>query len=102
MDYVKPEFLKKAATLEALDWMPKIQAKKLRLQQNLFETDTPKPIKEEIRAHVPAGATIQTYKTLEEFKAAFPHSTNLEWMEKELRALSEPASSSGSDSASHH
>jgi hypothetical protein len=100
-DYVKPEFLKKAATLETLDWMPKIQAKRFRLQQNLFESDTPNPVKEELRTHAPAGATIQLYKTLEEFKAAFPHSTNLEWMEKELRTLPEPASTNSSVSAHH-
>src|SRR5271155_600742 len=37
-DYMKPEFLKKAATMETLDWLPKIKAKKFRLQQNIFET----------------------------------------------------------------
>jgi dienelactone hydrolase len=90
-DYVKPEYLKKAATLETLDWLPKIQAKKFRLQQNLFELDTPTPVKEKIRAAVPAAATIQTYRTRDEFKKAFPYSTNLQWMENELRLLPEPA-----------
>ena len=100
-DYVKPEFLKKAAALETLDWMRNIQAKKFRLQQNLFETDTPKPIKEEIRAAVPAGATIQIYKTLQDFKAAFPKSTNLEWMERELRSLPQPAAASAGAAPQH-
>ena len=86
-DYVKPEFLKKAATMETLDWLPKIQAKKFRLQQDLFETDTPKPVKEKLRAAVPPGTIVALYKTLPEFTAAFPHSTNLEWMKHELRLL---------------
>jgi hypothetical protein len=86
-DYVKPEFLKKAAVLEPLDWLAKIQARKFRLQQLLFETDTPKPIKEKIRAAVPPGATVTLYQTLAEFKAAFPNSTNLQWVEQELRSL---------------
>jgi hypothetical protein len=90
-DYMKPEFLKKAAALETLDWMPKIQAKKFRLQQNIFETDTPQTIKEKIRATTPTGAKFQFYKTLQEFKAAFPFSTNLEWMEHELKLLPEPS-----------
>jgi len=90
-DYMKPEFLRKAAALETLDWMPRIQAKKFRLQQNTFETDTPQTIKEKIRATTPTGATIQLYKTLQEFKAAFPFSTNLEWMEHELKLLPEPS-----------
>ena len=86
-DYVKPEFLKKAATMETLDWLPKIQAKKFRLQQDLFETDTPKPVKEKLRSAVPTGTIIALYKTLPEFTAAFPHSTNLQWMKHELRLL---------------
>jgi hypothetical protein len=95
--YVKPEFLKKAAALETLDWMPKIQAKKFRLQQTIFETDTPKPIKEKLRAAVPAGTTVVIYASLPEFKAAFPNSTNLEWMRHELKSLPEsgPASEAG-------
>jgi hypothetical protein len=89
-DVVKPEFLKKAAALETLAWLPKIQAKKFRFQQLLFETDTPKVVKEKLRAAVPAGTPIVLYKTLDEFKTAFPHSTNLEWMEHELRMLPQP------------
>ncbi len=86
-DYVKPEFLKKAATMETLDWLPKIQAKKFRLQQDLFETDTPKLVKEKLRAAVPTGTMVALYKTLPDFTAAFPHSTNLDWMKHELRSL---------------
>jgi hypothetical protein len=86
-EYVKPEFLKKAAALEPLDWLPKIQAKKFRLQQNIFETDTPKAVKEKFRTVVPAGTFFVFYQTLPEFTAAFPNSTNLEWMQHELRML---------------
>jgi len=86
-DYVKPEFLKKIAPLETLDWLPKIQAKKSRFQQLLFDTDTPPPVKEKLRAAVPAGTPVVLYKTIDEFKAAFPYSTNLDWMKRELRAL---------------
>jgi hypothetical protein len=90
-DYVKPEFLKKAAALETLDWLPRIQAKKFRLQQLLVEADTPKAVKERIRVAVPASTTVVLYKSLDEFKAAFPYSTNLDWMEHELRSLPESA-----------
>ncbi|HWY22662.1 MAG TPA: hypothetical protein VNX26_15655 [Candidatus Acidoferrum sp.] len=86
-DYIKPEYLKKVSPLETLDWLPKIQAKKVRFQQLLFETDTPVPVKEKLRAAVPAGTTVVLYKTLDEFKAAFPYSTNLDWMKNELGAL---------------
>jgi hypothetical protein len=86
-DYVKPEFLKKVAPLETLDWLPKVQAKKFRLQQLLFEIDTPTPIKEKLRAAAPAGTPVVLYKNIDEFKAAFPYSTNLDWIKQQLRAL---------------
>jgi len=90
-EYVKPEFLRKAAVLEPAEWMQKIQAKAFRLQQNIFETDTPKVAKEKMRAALPAGATVVLYKTLPEFNAAFTNSTNLAWIEHELRSIPEPS-----------
>jgi hypothetical protein len=94
-DYLKPEFVKKAAALEPLEWLPKIQAKKFQLQQNLFETDTPKAIKEKIRRAVPAESTVVQYKTLPEFMQAFPNSTNLNWMKQQLRSLADAGAESG-------
>jgi hypothetical protein len=94
-NFVKPEFLQKVAVLDPVEWLPKVQAKKLRLQQNLFETDTPKTSKEKLRAAVPAGTPIVLYKTVAEFNAAFPNSTDLEWIEHELRSLPEPSSAPG-------
>jgi hypothetical protein len=91
-DFVEPEFLKRAATMETLDWLPKIQAKKFRLQQILVETDTPKAVKEKLRGAVPTGTTVVLYKDLPEFDAAFPNSTNLAWMKRELLSLPEPHS----------
>ncbi len=102
-DYVKPEFLKKASALEPVDWLPKIKAKKFRMQQNIFETDTPKAAKEKVRAAVPAGATFVFYQTVQEFNAAFQNSVNLEWMEHELRMLPEgpAANAAGAQQPQH-
>jgi hypothetical protein len=91
-NYVRTEFLRKAAALDPVDWLPKIQAKQFRLQQNIFETDTPQAAKEKLLASIPAGTTVVLYKTLPDFNAAFPNSTNLQWMEHELRRLQEPVS----------
>jgi hypothetical protein len=88
--YVKPEFLKKAAALEPVDWLSKIQAKKFRLDNELFETDTPKAAKEKLRDAVPAGASVTLYTNMDEFKAAFQDGKNLEWIQRELQSLPEP------------
>ena len=86
-NYVTPEFLKKVAPLETLQWLPKIQAKRFRLQQLLFGIDTPKPIKDELTEAAPPGTTTVFYKDLDEFKAAFPYSQNLDWMKHQLNDL---------------
>jgi hypothetical protein len=92
--YLKPDFLHKVAGLDPLDWLTRIKAGKFRLQQLLFETDTPDPAKEKLRAGVPKGTPVVLYKNLDDFKAAFPASTNLEWMKHELRLLAPGAENS--------
>jgi len=88
-EYEKPEFLKKAAALEPVEWLPKIQAKRFRLQDATFETNTPKTAKEKLRAAVPPGGTIVIYKTPEEFNAIVRGQTELDWIKRELRSLPE-------------
>ena len=100
-DYVKPEFLKKAAALEPVDWLPKIQAKKFRLDNELFETNTPKDAKEKLRAAAPAGASVLLYKNMEEFKVGFQDGKNLEWIQHELQSLPEPGASAHTAAGQH-
>jgi len=86
-EYVKPEFLKRTATLEPVEWLPKIQAKRFRLQDAIFETNTPKLAKEKLRAAAPAGATVVVYQTPEEFNTLVRDQKDLEWIQRELRSL---------------
>jgi hypothetical protein len=92
-EYVKPEFLKKVAGLEPVDWLPKIQAKKFRLDDSLFEINTPPAVREKLRAAAPAGTNIMIYKTLDDFKLAFQDGKNLEWIQHELESVTEPPAS---------
>jgi len=87
--YVTPEFLKKTETLEPIDWLSKIQAKKFRLQDGIFEPNTPPAAKEKLRAAVPANGTVVIYKTPEEFNAVVRNKKDLEWIQRELRSLPE-------------
>jgi hypothetical protein len=89
-DYVKPDYLKKVATLETVDWLPKIQARKFRLQQNIFSSDTPLVVKEKVRAAAPPGTRFAFYQTLPDYMAVFGKvSTNLDWVKHELTVLHE-------------
>jgi len=85
-NFLKPEFLKKAAAFETLDWLPKIQAKRVRFQQNLFESDTPVKVKDKLRATVPPGTTVVVYKNAKELDAAFPSNAHLTgWLRQALQ-----------------
>ncbi len=88
---VKPDFLKKVAALEPVDWLPKIQPRRFRLDDELFDTNTPKAAKEKLRAAVPAGSSVMLYKNMDEFKAAFEDGKNLQWIQLELRSIPVPA-----------
>jgi len=92
-DFLKPEFLNNVALLEPLDWLPKVQAKKLRLQQRDFENETPLASKEKLQRAVPAEATVVLYKTQAEFDNAIgPNGDNaLDWMKKAVKSLPPPA-----------
>jgi len=85
--YVAPEFLAKIAKLDPVEWLPKIQAQKFRLQDAIFDSITPKAAKERLRATVPAGSTVVIYKTPEEFNTMVRSKTDLAWIEKQLRSL---------------
>ena len=92
-EYVKPEFQKKLVQLEPLQWLPKIQAKKFRLDHELFDTVTTRTVQEKLRAAVPPGSNVMLYKDMEEFKTAFEDGKNLKWIQRELQLLPEPAPS---------
>ena len=85
--YLKPQFLNALHPLEPVDLLPRIQAKKVRLDLQLFETATPQAAKGELRAAAPASSNIPLYKDTEEFKAAFEHGKNLLWIQYELESL---------------
>lgn len=92
-DYVKPEFLSKIASLETLEWMPKVQAKKFRLQQREFENQTPLASKEKLQGAVPVDAAVVLYKTPADFDSAIgPNGDNaLDWIKKAVTSLPPPA-----------
>jgi hypothetical protein len=85
--YVTPEFLTKSEALEPIDWLPKIQAKKFRLQDAIFDANTPPAAKEKLRAAVPVSGSVAIYKTPEEFNAVVRNKKDLEWVKRELRSL---------------
>lgn len=92
-EYVKADFLRQVAPLDTVDWLPKIQAKKFRLQQRHYDQQTPIASKQKMQAAIPAGATVGFYNNVNEFnKALGQHGENsLDWVKDQLRSLAEGA-----------
>jgi hypothetical protein len=92
-NYIKPEFLSKVASVEPLEWMPKVQAKKFRLQQRTFEDETPVAVKERLQVAVPPCAIVVSYKSVAQFAEATGERgrKSLDWIKKELQALQPPS-----------
>jgi hypothetical protein len=67
--YVKPNFLKRVATPEPVLWLPKIQAMRFRLQDAVFEPNTPATSKAKLRAAVPSKGVVTIYQTANDFNA---------------------------------
>ena len=91
--YLKPEFLKKVAPLDPVIWLPKIQARKFRMQEAMFAPTTPKAVKEKLRQAVstePSRALTVLYQTPEETKSVVAGNNVLAWIEQELRSPTLP------------
>ncbi len=86
-EYLKPEFLKKIAPFDPVIWLPKVQAKKIRLDRQVFDEVTPKAAADKLRAVAPVGTTVELYPTMKEFKAAFEDGKNLVWIQRALQCL---------------
>lgn len=86
-EYVTPEFLKKVAKLEPLEFLPRIQATKFRMQDATFESNTPKAAKEKLRAAVPPNSNVVIYKSEAEFNTVIRGGTELEWIQNQVRSL---------------
>lgn len=86
-DYLNAEFLKKVSMLDPVEWLPKIQAKKFRLQQTAYDLATPNSSKGKLRAAVPPGSVVAVYKSEKEYGAALYGSKQLEWIQHELAGI---------------
>jgi hypothetical protein len=92
-NYVQADFLKKVATLDPVDWMPKVQAKKFRLQQRSFENETPAVSKQKLQAAASPNTMVVWYKTRDEFAASVGSDggKSLDWIKDQLHSFSKLA-----------
>ena len=54
-NYLTPEFLKKVAPLDPLEWLPRLKSQKVRIQQVLDDSVTPRAVQQRIKEGRPAN-----------------------------------------------
>lgn len=102
-NYVKPEFLKKVAGLDPIDWLPKLKMQHIRVQQVLDDDVTPKAAKDRIASAVPATATVVNYEGTAQFFGAASGGRIFEWIKDSCRPPAQaPASTQKSASVVPH
>lgn len=64
---LKPAFLSRVAPLDPVQWLPKVQAPYIRIQQNMEDSATPRACKDQIKAAAPARTVFRRFDTTTAF-----------------------------------
>jgi hypothetical protein len=86
-NYVKPEFLNKIAPLDPVAWLPKLKTQRIRIQQVIDDSTTPKVVQERIKAAAPASAQVVDYEGLQQFFASAGGGRIFLWSKAQLRPV---------------
>jgi pimeloyl-ACP methyl ester carboxylesterase len=84
--YLKPDFLKKVAPLDPVEWLPKLKSQQVRLQQVLDDSVTPRVAQERIKAAASGAVQITTFETTMQFSSTESGDKLLHWVKGQLRA----------------
>lgn len=84
-NYLKPEFLKKVAPLDPLQWLPRLNSQRVRLQQVLDDSVTPRAVQERIKVAAPGSARILAFDNTRQFSSAVSGDTIVQWVKDQLR-----------------
>jgi hypothetical protein len=84
-NYMTPEFLKKVAPLDPVEWLPQLKSQHVRLQQVLDDSVTPIVAQQRITAAASRTAQVIDFRTTEQFSKAFAGDKLLQWMKDQLR-----------------
>lgn len=81
-EYLAPEFLRRVASLDPLDWLPRVKAAAIRLQYADDQWGTPKVARDRIKAAAPQRTKIISYPDM---KAEHQASASLfDWIKEQL------------------
>ena len=82
---VKPEFLKKVAPLDPVEWLPRLKTQHVRLQQVMADSVTPRSVQEHLKAAAPATMQVATFDNTTQLAKAGSKDNLLRWIKAQLR-----------------
>lgn len=88
--YLKPEFVGNVAPLDPVDWLPKVQAKSLRIEDIRGNKAMPDKAQEKLEAAAPDFAVIDQWGNGHAFLKAQGLPSVLEWAKSQLAANAKP------------
>lgn len=93
--FTEPEFLKRVAPLDPVQWLPTLKNTKIRIQQVMDNSATPKVCKDAIRDAAPKQADVVRYEHVRDLVNASSQGKLFGWIKAELRKLPDAASAGG-------
>ena len=84
-NYVKPEFLRKVAPLDPLQWLPQLKSQHIRIQHVMDDDVTPKAAKEQIESALPHNAQLVRYENTRQLFSATAGGRLFQWVKEQLR-----------------
>ena len=88
-NYVKPEYLKKVAPLDPVQWLPQVKAERIRIQDIVDDTVTPRAAQARIESVAPAGTKVQRYDGTRQFYGAAAGGRVFQWVKDQIRQIPE-------------
>jgi hypothetical protein len=87
-NYLKPEFLKKVAPLDPVEWLPQLKSQHVRLQLVLDDAVTPSVAQKRIQAAASGTAQTVALNTTQQFSSLMSGDRLLQWVKDQLRPTS--------------
>ena len=85
-DFLKPSFLEPLASLDPVRWLPELHVRSVKMDDALFETDTPPEAKKKMESAL-HGAVLKRYSTRDDFqRGALADGQLIQWFQSELLA----------------
>jgi hypothetical protein len=84
-NYVKPEFLKRVAPFDPVQWLPQLTSQHVRIQQVMDDSVTPKAAKERIESVAPHAAQVVRFDSTRDFFGAVSGGRIFQWAKEQLK-----------------